>query len=399
MRIFLLRYALVSLTVLALLGCQSSESSLNTPTWSMSKLNPFSKGSGETTYPTKPSGLAAPNVTSPPGAGYADATPGAPGQSGYTNVAPKYEPSTNAYAGTGDPYASASTDSLLGSAASTNPAATPQSGYYDTGSGYGLAGQPGGTPSYQPPVGASTPSSDYRTAGAGGRYGTAAGTAPRYGVVADRYGLNRGPSQPSTDLSAGRAPAATYPAIPDYSAQTPAPQGAGSRYESAAGPDYSPSPDSRYGGDWSGSGLPVADSRYDGGSAYGADARSLVGDRYTVENTQAAGFNSYRDRRFSNSSADASWTPGETGYVPGQSDYEPGNTGYQPPGISPYRSPADSYSTKPFLPGSTRTYTPRTTNGSALPAGSLSDPQTEPRADSQVIPAGHLPSSWPTRTL
>jgi hypothetical protein len=96
MRISLVRYALVVLAVLALLGCRSSESGLHAPSWSMSKLNPFSKDPGDTAYPPKPSGLAAPDVTSPSGAGYADATSAAPGQGGYVNVAPKYYPSTDA---------------------------------------------------------------------------------------------------------------------------------------------------------------------------------------------------------------------------------------------------------------------------------------------------------------
>ena len=389
MRISLARYALVPLVTLVLVGCQSSQSSVKMPKFSMSKLNPFSKGSDDATYPPKPSGLAAPSVTSPSGAGYADAASPAPGQSGYTNVAPGYSPAANPYARSS--YPSASTSSLAGAAASTNPATTPQSGYYDTGSGYGLAERSGSTPSYQVPAGAGAPSSGYSGAGTTGQYGTAA--APRYGVVADRYGLNRGPSQPSTDPGTSQGSATPYPGIPRYNPQAPSSQSAGSRYESATSPDNSRVSDSRYTGDSTASGLSVADSRRDSVPSYGSESRSLVGGRYASQDAQAAGFSSDNNGQFRNSSGDASWDPGRTGYAPGQSDYEPGDTGYQPSGIPRYRSPAGSYSTAPFLPGSTKTYAPRTPSGSATPDESLSQPQVQPTTDSQVIPAGHIPPS------
>ena len=168
MRISLERYALVVLTMLVLVGCRSSESSLQAPSWSMSKLNPFSKDSDDAAYPPKPSGLAAPSFDSPSGAGYADASSSVPGQGGYASVAPSYEPAASNQPGTPYSYPPAS----------TSPAMTPQRGHYDTGSGSGLADRSGSVPSYASPGSPSSPSSDYNVAAANSQYGPSA-PAPR----------------------------------------------------------------------------------------------------------------------------------------------------------------------------------------------------------------------------
>jgi hypothetical protein len=379
MRVHLVKYALIPLVTLALVGCQSSPSTIKMPKVSMSKLNPFSKGPAEDNYPPKPSGLAAGGTTSPAGAGYADANSAAPKYDGYSSLAPSYDADTNpriasTYPSPSASTPSASTGSLARSAVSTNPATTPQSGHYDTGGGYGQAAP-----------------SDQVSAGPG---------SSRYGVVADRYGLNRGGSQTSADPGFGRGSPSTYPSTPSYVPPTLGSQSAGPRYDSGASPEYSPKSGSRYAVGPNDSRLSVADSRRDSGSSYGLDARSLVGDRYASQDAQAGGLNSRRNGDVSNSSGDASWTPGQTGYVPGQSDYRPGDTGYRPgdtgyhpPGTRPYRSPADSFSSEPFLPGSIKTYAPRTTSGPATPEESLSRPQDQPTIDSQVIPAGHDPAS------
>jgi hypothetical protein len=204
----------------------------------------------------------------------------------------------------------------------------------------------------------------------------------------------------SADPGPGQPAPTTYPSTPSYVPPTLGSQSSGPRYDSGASPEYSPKSDSRYAVGPNDSRLSVADSRRDSGPSYGSDPRSVVGDRYASQGTQAGGLNSYRSGDSSNPSADTSWNPGQTGYVPGQSDYRPGDsgyrpgdTGYLPPGTTPYRSPADAYSSEPFLPGSIKTYAPRTTSGPAAPEESLSRPQSQPTIDSQVIPAGHDPAT------
>ena len=371
MRVPLVQYALIPLLTLALVGCQTSPPKIKVPKVSMSKLNPFSKRADNAEHPPKPSDLAAPGGRSPAGAGYADASSPAPDYQQFSQPA-------------------ASAGSLADSAGSMNPATMPQSGYYGTNWGYERAGQSGTSPSYQASAGPSAAIPVYDGAGTS-QSGVA--TSPRYGVVADRYGLDRSAASSSADASFSQASSATSPSMPSHAYPPLGSQAAALPYERAGSPEYAPKSDTRYGVGSSDSGLSVADKRRDSGPSYGADTSALVGDRYTSRDGQAAAFDSYRNGQLSNSAAGREWNPGETGYEPGQSDYRPGDTGYYPPSTRSYSAPAGSFSSEPFLPGSTKTYTPRTTSGPTAPEGSLSHPQSQPTIDSQVIPAGHPPAS------
>lgn len=436
MRISFARCAPVLLPILVLAGCQSSGSSWYRPSFSMSKLNPFSSSADKLDAPAKPAELASPTLTMPPGAGYAAASSTTSGETGYATTPSSYEAPPSGYPSTQYSYPSTSADALSGPQAAANPATTPQSGYYGTGSGYGLAGQSGASTS---PYGATvSPSSrsapeGYRTAGIPRPYGSAPSTtAPRYGTIADRYGANQaglGQSD-SSHTGQGAATADPYQGVRGYSsehAQTPqssaprygaADSGYGavpaSRHESVAdsarpsttGSGYPHGPSGATGYGVTGSnpaGATTSGSRYDSGQRYGAGLGSLVGDRYARADTKStdAACDTCSTSQPSDPRGQSDRTLGDTGYqpggptanMPGRTKYDWGNTGYNPPGVSPYRSPAESYKS-PYLPGSLKPYTPRGEGYSDTPAeDSRAGSSGSPRSDSYVIPASHQPQS------
>jgi len=425
MRISSPRCALVVLPILVLVGCKSSESSWHKPSWSLGRLNPFSSASNTSPHPVKPSELASPTPTMSATGGYAAAGSGTTGQAGYPGTTTSYDTRSGGYPSTQGAYPSTSATSLSGSTVPGSPATTPQNGYYAPRTGYGIAGQsrsagsassPGssqyswntGADSYSPSYG--TGADNYKTADVAGPYANAAGATPRYGIASDRYGLNGSGSDRASDPSTSQsAPADPYGSLRDRSSpNTNNPQGLGAGYGGAAESGYGARTDSRYGSEFNSADSPDADSHYSAGSdssyRYNADGSSNyasdVGDRYAQarSDSSGAGYNSYRNGQLGNSPGDSQWNPGDTGYrpggptdnMPGRTGYEPGNTGYNPPGVSPYRSPASPDALRPFLPGSTKLYTPRQTSLSDSPGESPSRSSVLPQTDSHVIPASHM---------
>ena len=421
MRISSARCALIVLPILALAGCKSSGSSWYRPSFSLSKLNPFSSSSEKSPNATRPSDVASPTPGMSSAAGYAAASSSTPGQTGYPDTTTSYNAPRVSYPNSypNSQYPSA------GPQTAANPATTPQSGYYGAGPGYEMAGssRPAAT------------RGDYSTAGATGPYGDAAGTSPRYGTVSDRYGVDRAERDPydSTTGSQGAA-ADPYQSVRGYGAQQLENlQGSDPRYGGASS-GYGATTPSPYERDAGSAGLPVADARYsaansgygrspsgttdytaggsnpadtatssshyDSGARYGPGSGSLVGDRYARPESASTdpACSDCRPSPLGDQRGAADWNPGDTGYEPARTGYEPGNTGYNPPGVSPYRSPANSY-TAPFLPGSTRLYTPRSTNPSDAPAESPSPSSSPSRTDVHVVPAAHTPVPSPTSWL
>jgi len=434
MRISLAKRATLLLPILVLVGCQTSGSSWYRPSFSMSKLNPFSSSADKLDRPARPAELASPTPTMPSGAGYAAASSSASGETGYPSTATSYEAPPSGYPSTQYSYPSTSADSLGGPQAAASPATTPQSGYYGAaGSGYGLAGQSGATTNpYGTAVspGSESAAGGYTTAGVATPYGSGASTAPRYGTIADRYGANQAGSDQSDGFYTGQGAAAAdpYQSVRDYgSGQTQTSQGPAaaygadsrygaapaSRYESGAestGPSaagssypYGTTGSTGYGaGGQNPSGATTSGSRYDSGQRYGAGSDPLVGDRYARADTgsTAAACDTCSTSPPSDSAGQGDRKLGDTGYqpggptanMPGRTEYDWGNTGYNPPGVSPYRSPAESY-TSPFLPGSTKPYTPGGEGYSGAPADFHSGSIGTPKSDSYVIPASHKPQS------
>jgi serine/threonine-protein kinase len=178
--------------------------------------------------------------------------------------------------------------------------------------------------------------------------------------------------------------------VPGYgNSQSTGSQGFDSRYGSDASSGYRATSGSRYLSNLNSASYSAADSRYSATSGAG----SYASGGYNAPDTRSsgsagdgrAGYNRYRNGQFSDSQDDNDWNPGDTGYVPGQTGYQPGHTGYQPPGTSPYPSPSGYSTQSPYLPGSTKPYSPQKPNDSAL---ERSD-SAAPRTDSHVIPAGH----------
>ncbi|MFH1919197.1 MAG: hypothetical protein ABIP48_04815 [Planctomycetota bacterium] len=433
MRISLAKRASLLLPILVLVGCQTSGSSWYRPSFSMSKLNPFSSSADKRDGPARPAELASPTLTMPSGAGYAAASSSASGEMGYPNTASSYEAPPSSYPSTQSSYPSTSAGSLGGPQAAASPATTPQSGYYGAGPGYGLAGQSGaGTNPYGTAVSPSSESAagGYRTAGVATPYGTGASTAPRYGTIADRYGANQAGSDQSDGSYTGQDAAAAdpYQSVRDYgSGQTQTLQGPAaaygadsrygaapdSRHESGAGSTgpsaagssypYGTSGSTGYGASGQNpSGATTSGSRYDSGQRYGAGSDPLIGDRYARADTGStdAACDKCSTSQPSDSGRQSDRKLGDTGYqpggptanMPGRTEYDWGNTGYNPPGVSPYRSPAESY-TAPFFPGSTKPYTPGGEGYSEAPADSHSGSSGAPKPGSYVIPASHEPQS------
>jgi len=435
MRISPAKCVLVVLPMAILVGCKSGGSTWYRPTWSLSKLNPFSSSSDKAGYPAKPSSLASPTPTMSPAAGYATAGPNAAEQSAYPDR------SATGYPSPQYPYPSTSTTSLAG-----DRAASPQNGYYNPRVGAQIGGQSStsssgsqyswntGTDAYGPSgqSGYGSANSQYQnqTAGASGSSGYAATAAPRYEIPSDRYGSNAAGSGGLNDLGGrqGTAPD-PYASVREHNSQyTNNLQGpaAGSGYGATAGSTYGRDVNSAGASDYRyGTASPAngnlgastavdtgdSGSRYNSASRYGTGASSTVDDRYARANFDRAGtgYNSYENGHLSNSPGNTDWTPGNTGYqpggptdnMPGQTDYQPGQTGYNPPGVSQYRSPADSYTPPsdtaddeavPYLPGSTRLSTPRNTGLSDTPE-QYSPASDRPQTDSQVVPAGHTPAA------
>ena len=132
------RYALAVLALFLLSGCRSAEKGWHMPTMSVSSLNPFSSSPDEMPETPKPSELASPSPSMPPGVGYAEADSGAPGAESYPSASTGRTAATSP--GAGSPYTRpvGTAGSLAGrtdSVATANPATTPQSGLYSMPSG------------------------------------------------------------------------------------------------------------------------------------------------------------------------------------------------------------------------------------------------------------------------
>jgi hypothetical protein len=424
MRISLARCALVVFSTVILAGCQGG-TTWSTPSWSLSKLNPFASFSGlsaKTPHPERPSNLTSPTLPAGATPGYAAATPDIAEPSGrYSDASTGYNTLPGGYSSTqwqrdfsSQSSSPASYRTAASGAASGLSAIGPQRGPYDPNAGYGAS-----DPSSYSGLGSSTGSSlyssnaspnasvspgvsgyrsanhEYNTAGATGPYGYAGGAVPQYGVASGRYGSNPAASDPYGDLqSSPQATTNPYASLHDQSSSPypTAPQNADTPYSDSQSP-YGALGGSRYDGGSTSSGSLPAEAGYsrtpdanlyrnpNAYSDYGSG--SLVGDRYaqpdagSMDGGTRDDSNSYTGGQFSDSQGRYDWNPGDTGYttggptpnMPGGTGYDPGNTGYSPPGVSPYRSPADSYTppssstdaTTPFLPGSTKRSLPRNT--------------------------------------
>lgn len=433
MRIPLAKCVLIVVPMAILIGCKSGGSAWYRPTWSLSKLNPFSSSSDKDQYPAKPSSLASPTPTTSPTGGYATANPSAAEQNMYPDRSASGGPSPQY------PYPSTSSTSLAG-----DRAANAQQGYYNPRGDAQLAEQSsalsgGSQYSWNTATdaygrsGYGAANSQYQAAGTSASPGYSAAGAPRYEVPSDRYGSSAAGLNGPNDLGGRQGTSADpYASVREHNSQyTNNLQGAaaGSGYGATAGSTYdrglnsAAAADYRYGtasaagtaDSGLGASTPVdasgTGSRYDSASRYGAGYSSTADDRYARADFDGAGtnYNSYNNGQLSNSPGDPNWNPGDTGYqpggptdnMPGRTDYQPGNTGYTPPGVSQYRSPADGYTPPadtaddeavPYLPGSTRLSTPRSTGLSNSPE-QYSPASGRPQTDSQVIPAGHTPAA------
>jgi hypothetical protein len=424
MRISLARCALVVFSAVILAGCQGG-STWSTPSWSLSKLNPFPSFSGlaaKTPRPERPSNLTSPTLPAGVAPEYTAATPDiAEPSSQYSDASTSYNTLPGGYSSTqwqrypsSQSSSPASYRTAASGAASGLSAVGPQRGPYDPNAGYGASdrssysglGSSTGSSLYSsnanPNVSVSPGVSGYRsadqeynTAGATGPYGYAGGTVPQYGVASGRYGSNPAASDPYGDLQS--SPQATTNPYASLHAQsrspyTTTPQNVDTPYSDSQSPYGALGGSRSDGGSISNDSLPAGAgysrtpdaNPYRNPNAYGGyGSGSLVGDRYAQPDAGSTDggtrdeSNSYGGGQFSDSQGGYDWNPGDTGYTPGGSTpnmpggtgYDPGNTGYSPPGVSPYSSPANSYTppssstdaTTPFLPGSTKRSLPRNT--------------------------------------
>lgn len=414
MRMSPAKYLLIALSMVALSGCKSGETTTYSPSATLSKLNPFSSSRDKSDYPVRPSALATATPASARDAGFATATsptttPGTAADSQYS-------------------YPTASNASLASSRSPSSSVTTPQTGSYGSKAAQaaaGLSSTPSAGSRYPwdtsagSPAAASYGSTDgsYRGASPSGAYGGAAQAAPRYSVPSDRYGYNASSgASPGSPPSRATTPADPYASVRDHNAQyTVGSQGLGVSSGAAPKASYTPPASSGY-ADFSNSSdrygatspatEPSPAGTSDPGSRYGIGAGSSESDRYARADSASAGaYNSYQNGQLANSQGDTSWNPGApTDNAPGGSDYQPGNTGYNPPGVSAYGSPAAQYappsttnnSTAPFLPGSTKLYEPR--QSSPLGAPKASPSTSQPTTDSRVVPAGHTGHPAPTQS-
>jgi hypothetical protein len=276
---------------------------------------------------------------------------------------------------------------------------TPGTGSYPAGASGGRSYPSSG----MPPSGGS-----YATGGAGGssypatRSGSGAdatpfrspsGVMPRGDSMSDRAGDDR--FSPPSDRSPVGGPAYTSP----FDATSPARSGAGASYYNAPSSSASPAtggydPNVRT-ARADATRAPGGTNPFGGQGAAGSDFRpnSAAGD-------------------FRSGSPASDYRPGATGYNPPASDYRPGETGYNPPttdyrsgtsGASPsgasqypYRMPTSSTNSPatgaddgaPYLPGSSKQFSPRTTVAGA-PSGGFGGTASAARTDSSVSPAGY----------
>jgi len=358
MRTHFLSCALVALLIPMVSGC-SGDRGGTWPGSGLGRWNPFARSAesvASADTPPLPS-----SVAGRPGAG---------------SMAPAYSPNTSAaatmaaapsYSGTPasyttpdaysqprQPYPSTGSTGYgtggYGTATGTSPYVAPQQGYYrsDTAAGsaspYATGGSYGGTPSTTAP------------------YGNPVRQEPQYGSGTNPYG-----TAPSS------APAGGSPAV--------------GRSDPYASPSYGTMPS--YGGQY---------------TPPPAAATNPTG--YQNPGPSAGGY----------PPAGMPLSP-KSDYAPGRTDYQPGQTSYSPPGVpsysppaspyaspaSPYASPADPYVSPPagirqedqadpppYLPGSTKPYSPKTTP-SADPLGSASAATDYTTPGGSVQPAGYPP--------
>ncbi|NQT12581.1 MAG: hypothetical protein HQ582_07530 [Planctomycetes bacterium] len=411
MRISPARYALVVFSVLALAGCKSGESTMYSPSATLSKLNPFSSSRDKADYPVKPSALASATPASAADVGYANVnSPASP--PGRASSVP-----AGAYPNSQYTYPTASSRALPGSRPTGSPATTPQTGPYGSQASQTAvpsASSPPAGSRYSWNTGTASPAAaghgsatpDYREASLSGAYGQPASAAPRYSVPSDRYGSNavlgaKPPSQPS-------APADPYASVRDHNSQYTNPaQGLSDSSNATTKSSYASPADSRYADFSSPPGTSAPADRYN------ASAAPSEQDRYArADSSPYKAYSGYRNSQPADSQGDTNWNPGaptdnapgSSNYQPGNTGYQPGNTGYNPPGVSPYGSPSASYtppsattnSTTPFLPGSTQLYEPRSANTS----GTLGAPPSAalPTTDFHVVPAGNTRLAPPAQS-
>lgn len=399
MRISLIRYAPLVVSLVVLAGCKGSESGWNAPSWSLWNLNPFSWASGvastprpatpasqafppaSPTYPTAGFAAAA-SDTAEPAPQYREPSP-AYGTSANDSSAPLYGyPSGNSTGGYGSP---------ADSAGSARSPVGLQNGFYPAGS-YGSAGPSSAATSgsslgpsqysagdnsslFGSPAGSGYPSGngDRNVAGATGPYGYGTGSAARLGSDADRYGADRATTSPESLSPAYRSPATS-------GLDAEAASGLRNRLPDAAGatPDRYSAP---------ANGQTASRSSSVAGDRYGGTATGSTG--------TASGYGAYVNGQFSNTEGDPSWNPGgPTPNMPGRMDYDPGKTDFNPPGVPPYRSSIDSSilpggsneSTASFFPGSTKPLIRRDRTSDTPEQGLTPDSAARPRTDSYGSP-------------
>jgi len=414
----------VALIIVGLAGCNCGRWSL--PSCSPSNLafwknRPF-KSSADTTAtamgaPMKPSALASRSGMVGPGGGYAS------NSAGVASTSPYLPTTTNpgtigGYPSTQQPYPSypPTTSSYNLTAAGTAPYMAPQVGAYGAGSPAARAGASSYVNTSPYPAVAATPygplpnsaetagSSGYTTANSTGPYARSRPSSPYSGSTADRYAGGYDRSASSADRYSPAAASSTSPlGQPGRTADPYGPMAPAAGYSDGASSPYpsgSPYPaSSPYAAAPQGSSSPAgAIDRYSAGGGQGAGATASSGyslssaassrPRYPAAADPNAAERGYYPPASSYAPGETGYAPGDTGYTPGNPGYTSGDTGYTPPGVSPYRSPAGSYTLPagnpddppPYRPGSTSDCVPR------MPSASL------PASNSSVYPGG-VPST------
>jgi hypothetical protein len=326
------RWALVTLSMLGVTGCQSGR-----PSWwpGRSKMPPYSSSS--TTPPPGAMQNQLPSAQATPyGAeGYQDPNQYAQQTSGVSG-APADAYGANGYGAGG--YGAQPGQDAYGN--QTAGGAMPQNGPYNV-------------EGYQQPAGGAN---GYA---AGGGYGGASGGNYAAGQVDNPY-----------------VPAAAGSAYSNYQAQQPqggyaAPQQDGYAAQQTAGGGYA-DPGYQSGAAAGGAPAYTADSRSgQGQGGYDTAPQSGgAGAQYGGNANYGAGGATPEQSPYSQPS-DAAWSQGAS--APGDTGYQPGATGYNPPGAQPYQSPAGNYQSDPnasqadphYRPGGTSDYTPGATGAGA----------------------------------
>ncbi|HVX64036.1 MAG TPA: hypothetical protein VHC19_25660 [Pirellulales bacterium] len=332
MRASTAQWALVTLSMLGLSGCQTGK-----PSWWPGR-NKVQYSSASSTPPEGASQYNMPSAQATPyGAqgdhshgGYDPSNPGGYPADGY---------GANGYAVAAD---AAGQNAYSNAAAGGMNAGAPQTGPYDVGSSYQQAtgaAPYGNAAAGGAGYGANAYQADAGAAAGAGYNAYSSGTSGYPGGAADAYGAA---GQTATPYAAGQQ-------YGDYSGQPAG--GYGTPYQGGAGADPA-----------------MQNNPYGAPAAQMADSRAgAAGGQYDgAANYNAGGYQGTPETTPYGQGAAGQPPLGNTGYQPGQTGYNPGATGYNPAGVPPYQSPAGAYNPDPaagqaephYRPGGTSDYAP-----------------------------------------